>query len=128
MPQGINRPASQTGTWPPLCMLDRRRGGCFGTQANPLQWLNSDVKQVDLERVHQQFPSLSTLDLHLLFCPPISQTLLIFNSGFSNLLSCPPSVFPCFAEHPAHPVYSGCLLGVRVSAFKEQSELTITVF
>lgn len=28
MPWGINRAASQTGTWPPLCMLDRRSCGC----------------------------------------------------------------------------------------------------
>lgn len=38
MPRGINRPASQTGTWPPLCMLDRRSCGCLEPKPTAVVW------------------------------------------------------------------------------------------
>lgn len=101
MPRGINRPVSQTGTRPPLCMLDRRCCGCLETRANLLQWLDMEMKGADLEKFKGRV-SL-TVDPHLCFSLsslPACQPLLIFHLTFAIASSGSPLFVSIFHTRP----------------------------
>lgn len=101
MPRGINRPASQTGTRPPLCMLDRRSCGCLESRANLLQWLGTEMKGADLEKFKGRV-SL-TVDPHLCFSLsslPAWQPLLIFHLTFTIASSSSPLFVSIFHTRP----------------------------
>lgn len=79
MPRGINRQASQTGTWPPFCMLDRRSCVCE-------LW---EMKGFDLEKFKGRVspPSTPTSFLPCLLYLPISLSLPLSNFfHFASLL------------------------------------------